>query len=231
MTNDEMLSRISHLVADGEQDQAIEAVDEAIKMGIPLLDILNKGGTEGMNIVNERYDSGDAYLPELVIAGDTMTSVVEKIFSLMDSREERVGTVVIGQAEGDVHDIGKNVVAAMLRVNGFEVHDLGTDVSVKKFVEKGLEVQADILAMSTLMTASMPYMEDLPKYLRDIGRSEDFLYIVGGGPVTPEFAQRIGANGWGRSAFDAVKICKRLIANAKGGNHDFLVVDVAAGLQ
>lgn len=229
--HEELLKRISELVAEGEEEAALAAVDEALEAGIPPLTVLNDGGTKGMDIVNERYDNGDAFLPELVIAGDTMTKVVEKIFSSMEAADiKKIGTVVIGQAEGDVHDIGKNVVCAMLKVNGFEVHDLGADVPVKKFAEKAEEVSADIIAMSTLMTASMPFMRDLPGYLLDTNKREQYFYIVGGGPVTKEFAQEIGADGWGRSAFDAVKICKKLIEYGKPLENT-IVVDISAGLE
>lgn len=227
----EILVKLSQLVADGDEDGALKAVDEALAAGIPPLEVLNEGGTKGMNIVNERYDEGEAYLPELVVAGDTMTKVVEKIFENIPAGEvKRAGTIVIGQATGDVHDIGKNVVCAMLRVNGFEVHDLGADVPVKKFWETAKEVKADVIAMSTLMTASMPFMRDLPKMLSEVSQREDYFYIIGGGPVTTEFASEIGADGWARSAFDAVKLCKTLIEkhSPAAGTH---LVDLAAGID
>lgn len=228
---EELLKKISELIAGGEEDEAAKAVQEALKQGVEPMVILNEGAARGMDIVSRQYTEGEAFLPELVLAGDAMSQVLKIIFAEMNSDQiakTKVGTVVIGQAKGDVHDIGKNVVAALLAVNGFEVHDLGIDVSVKEFLEKAKEVNADIIGMSTLLTTSLPYLEDLKRYIQDTGNGNKFRYIVGGGPVTPEFATKIGANGWARNAFDCVELCKTLMANTSFAQSEIVLIDSEA---
>jgi trimethylamine corrinoid protein len=225
---EEILKKIGQLVAEGEDEEAIASVREAIAMGIDPLVILNEGAAKGMDIVSAQYSSGEAYLPELVLAGDAMTGVIQVIFDAMGTEKaekSKVGKIVLGQAKGDVHDIGKNVVAALLAVNGFEVYDLGIDVPVKNFLEKAKEVNADIIGASTLLTTSLPYLSDLKQYISDTGNGEKYRYIVGGGPVTPDFAKKIGANGWARNAFDCVDMCKQLMADKDFSKHEIILVD------
>lgn len=231
MKQDEVLKKISALVAEGDGDAALEAVKEAFAAGIDPLIVLNDGAAKGMDIVSEQYSAGDAFLPELVLAGDAMSAVIEVIFANMSKEQaeaSKQGTIVIGQAKGDVHDIGKNVVAALLAVNGFEVHDLGIDVPVKAFYDKAQEVGADIVAMSTLLTTSLPYLDDTVRYLTDTGVRGKYHIIVGGGPVTPEFATRIGADGWARNAFDCVELCRKLMAKGNPGKDAIVLVDSEA---
>jgi methanogenic corrinoid protein MtbC1 len=193
--------------------------------------ILNEGASKAMDIVGEQYNSGEAYLPELVLAGDAMTAVMNLLFSKMDKEQAaatRAGTIVIGQAKGDVHDIGKNIVSALLAVNGFEVHDLGIDVPVKKFIETAKEVDADIVLVSTLLTTSLPYLSDTLQYIVDSGYRNKWYYGVGGGPVTPEFTKRLGADGWARTAFDCVEMCRTFMARKTPGQGELILVDSEA---
>ena len=231
MANEELLKKIAELVAEGEADEAVEAVKEAFTQGVDAVTVLNEGASKGMDVVSEQYSSGEAYLPELVLAGDAMSAVIEVIFGNMsaeDAEKSKQGVVVIGQAKGDVHDIGKNVVSALLSVNGFEVHDIGIDASVKSFYEKAEEVNADIVGISTLLTTSLPYLSDTLQYLKDTGTRDKRFFIVGGGPVTPDYAKQIGADGWSRTAFDCVDMCKKLMAQGGPGKHDILIVDSEA---
>lgn len=225
---DELLKKLSVAIAEGESDEAVALVKQAVDLKIPAMEILNNGAAKGMDIVNERYDNGEAFLPELIVSGDAMSDAIKVIFEAMDPAEielTKMGTVVIGQAKGDVHDIGKNIVGALLSVNGFEVHNLGIDVPVKEFIQKAEEVNADIIAMSTLLTTSLPYLEDAIKYLEDTGKRNKYFYIVGGGPVTPEFAEGIKADGWSRNGFDAVELCKKLMKKEKRGVGQIEIVD------
>jgi corrinoid protein of di/trimethylamine methyltransferase len=228
---EDILKRISELVAEGEGDEAVEAVKEAFAAGLDPLVILNEGAAKGMDIVSEQYSAGEAFLPELVLSGDAMSAVIEVIFANMSQEQaaaSKQGVIVIGQAKGDVHDIGKNVVSALLAVNGFEVHDLGIDVSVKAFYDKAEEVGADIVAMSTLLTTSLPYLDDTVRYLTDTNTRNKYHFIVGGGPVTPEFASKIGADGWARNAFDCVELCRKLVAKGNPGGDAIVLVDSEA---
>lgn len=231
MANEEILKRIAELVAEGDEEEAVEAVKQAFAAGLDPLVILNEGAAKGMDIVSEQYSAGEAFLPELVLSGDTMSAVIEVIFANMSKEQaaaSKQGVIVIGQAKGDVHDIGKNVVAALLSVNGFEVHDLGIDVPVKAFYDKAQEVGADIVAISTLLTTSLPYLEDTVRYLTDTNTRSKYQFIVGGGPVTPEFAGKIGADGWARNAFDCVDLCRKLIARGNPGVNSTMIVDSEA---
>ncbi len=233
MTNDEILKKLADLVAEGEEEEAVETVKEALAAGIPPLTVLNKGASAGMDVVSAQYSAGEAFLPELVLAGDAMSAVIEIIFENMSSEDaaaSKQGVVVLGQAKGDVHDIGKNVVSALLAVNGFEVFDLGIDVEVKAFIEKAKEVNADIIGVSTLLTTSLPYLQDTLQYIKDTGNRDKYHFIVGGGPVTPEFAQQMGADGWSRTAFDCVEMCKELMAKGHPGQGGTLLIDSEGGV-
>ncbi len=231
INQEELLLKISQAVAEGDEAESVELVKEALAGGMDPLHVLNEGASKGMDIVSEQYNNGEAFLPELVLAGDSMSAVISLIFDAMGTEERaaaRQGTVVIGQAKGDVHDIGKNIVSALLAVNGFEVHDLGIDVPVKTFFDKSIEYNADIVAMSTLLTTSLPFMQDTLAYIRDTGNRDKRFFIVGGGPVTPEFASKIGADGWARNGFDCVDLCKKLMAQGKPGQNATMIVDSEA---
>jgi trimethylamine corrinoid protein len=228
MSNKEILDRIADLVAQGNGEGAAEAVKEAFDAGISVTEVLNDGAQIGMNRVGDDYSEGRAFLPELVLAGDAFGLLLGVIFENMDEEEAAAnmrGKVLIGQASGDVHDIGKNIVIALLAVNGFEVVDLGINVPVKTFYEKAEETKADIIGISSLLTTSMPFMKDTVQYFIDTGTREKYRFIVGGGPVTPEFASKIGANGWGRTAFDCVNLCKRLMDRDEPAGPDPIFID------
>lgn len=225
---EEILDKIKVAVSEGEEDDAVCYVNEAIAMGIDPMIVLNEGAAKGMDIVGQMYNAGEAYLPELVLAGDAMSAILKIIFSDtngVNNTANKKGTIVIGQAKGDVHDIGKNIVSALLAVNGFELHDLGTDVSVKEFITKAQELNADIIAVSTLLTTSLSFLADTVTYAADSGIRDKVNIIVGGGPVTKEFAASMGADGWSRSALDAVELCKKIMQGKVGGQGDIILVD------
>ena len=231
MTKEEILAKIADAIAEGEEDDAVDYVKEAFGMGLDPMTILNDGAGAGMDKISNDYSNGDAFLPELVLAGDAMTAVNDIIFEEISKSGDagsKKGVVVIGQAKGDVHDIGKNVVSALLACNGCEVHDLGIDVPVKKFFEAAIEYKADIVAMSTLLTTSLPFMDDTLRYIADTGNRSKMFYILGGGPVTPEFAAKVGADGWSRTAFDCVELCKKLMEKGNPGADPIILVDSEA---
>lgn len=231
MTPEEILAKIAEAIVDGDEDETVEQVEAAYAAGLDSMTILNKGAGVGMDTISEQYNNGDAFLPELVLAGDAMTAANKVIFEHMASEggaSQKKGKIVIGQAKGDVHDIGKNVVSALLACNGYEVIDLGIDVPVKKFYDTAIAEKADIVAMSTLLTTSLPFMDDTLRYIADTGNRENFFYILGGGPVTVEFATKIGADGWSRTAFDCVELCNKLMAKGNPGKDPIIVVDSEA---
>lgn len=215
---EQILERLAAAIIDCDADKAKEVAQEALDAGIPALEAIEKGAAKGLEIISAKFSAGEVYLPELTLAGDAMKevlTVLEKALLAEKANTPVLGKVVIGTVYGDLHDIGKNIVAALLSVNGFEVHDLGINVETKKFIEKAKEVGANIIAASTLLTTSMPYQKDLVQYLQDAGLRDKYYYVVGGGPVTPEWAREIKADGHGRTATDAVEVCKRLVKSGK----------------
>ncbi len=221
MSERELLDRIKQLLAEIEIDKVKEAVHEALKAGIPPLKIIEEGLAEGMRIVGERFERGEYFLAELVAAGETFKEILEELRpQLLASGEvgRKLGKVVIGTVRGDLHDIGKNIVAIMLESAGFEVYDLGVDVPPEEFVKKAKEVDADIVAMSALLTTTMIEMRNVIEELKKAGIRDRVKVIVGGAPVTEEYAREIGADGYAEDAVKAVEVCKRLVEElrAKG---------------
>jgi dimethylamine corrinoid protein len=163
-------------------------------------------------IVGEKFDEGEFYLPHLVLAGDAMIeagAVLEASIPKEQIKHKRV--VVIGTVEADLHSVGKNIVAMMMKSGGFEVHDLGVDVKSGAFINKAKEVNADIIAVSSLLTTTMPYQRELVEDLASMGLRERFKVIVGGGPITKEWADKIGADGYGRDASEAITVARALV--------------------
>ncbi len=168
-------------------------------------------------VVGQKFDSGEYFLPHLVLAGDAMTAagaVLEAAIPTAKLQAKKV--VVIGTVEADIHSVGKNIVAMLLKSAGFVVHDLGVDVKTGTFLAKAQEVQADIIALSSLLTTTMPYMREVIEDLQAAGLRARFKVLVGGGPVTPEWATQIGADGYGRDAVEGVAVARRLVAPAGG---------------
>jgi methylmalonyl-CoA mutase cobalamin-binding domain/chain len=181
------------------------------------MDLIRAAIQPAMDQVGQSFDNGDIFLPELIRTGDAGKAALDHILPRLssdDASAARAGTVVIGTMFGDNHDIGKNVVGALLVANGFKVVDLGINAPPTKFLEAAGKEQADIIAASTLITTALPYQREIVQLLKDSGRRNNHYVVVGGGPVTPEWARQIGADGYGRDAKDAVEVCLRLIDSA-----------------
>jgi corrinoid protein of di/trimethylamine methyltransferase len=215
----EILKRLCDTIVDCDVDKAAAVAQEALDAGIPALEAIQNGAAKGLDIIGNRFSTGEAYLPELILAGDAMKAVFEVLNKALESEDAgsqaNLGKVVIGTVSGDLHDIGKNIVGAMLGINGFQVYDIGIDVAPKEFVKRAQELGANIIASSTLLTTSMPYQQDIVQYLEDSGLRDKFYYIVGGGPVTAEWTMQIKADGHGYTATDAIEVCKRLVKSGK----------------
>lgn len=226
---EQILKRLTDAIVDCDSDEAKKVAQEALDAGVSALEAIEKGASKGLEIISARFSAGEAFLPELTLAGDAMKEVINVLSkALADEKADTpvLGKVVIGTVFGDMHDIGKNIVAGLLSVNGFEVYDIGINVEVKKFLEKAREVGANIIATSTLLTTSMPYQDDLAKYLEDAGVRDQYYYIVGGGPVTADWAAKINADGHGRTATDAVEVCKQLVkSGVKPGSFEPIIYE------
>ena len=225
---EEILDRLAKAIIEGDPELASAAAREAVAAGIPPLEAIEKGANRGLEIVGDRFGKFEIFLPELILAGDAMNAalpVLLESLSAAEAKSLRQGKVVIATVTGDIHDIGKNIVSALLTVNGFEVIDLGVNIDVKQIIHKAEDSKADIIALSTLLTTSLPYQKDVVKYLEDAGKRDRYFVIVGGGPVAPDWAKQIGADGYGRTAAHAVELCKRLVAECKPHMTDPLVYD------
>lgn len=208
----EIVDQIRDKMIDCQTEQVLELVPKAIDQGIDASTIVNEGLTAGIRVLGDRFEKGEAFLPELAVAAETMKQALEFLEPhLAKATEEKaLGTIVIGTVQGDIHDIGKSIVATMLTVAGFAVYDLGVEVTPTEFIEKTKEVNADIIAMSALLTTTMDRMQETIDLLRKEKLADHVKIMVGGAPVSQSFAERIGADGYGVDFNQAVKIAKRL---------------------
>jgi 5-methyltetrahydrofolate--homocysteine methyltransferase len=216
------LQRIQEAIITGDVQAAPLATVEAIDAGIDPLSILNEGLMAGADVVGRKFQAGESFLPELMLTGRALKAamgVVEPklktLYANDPSSQADTGIVVIATVKTDIHDIGKNIVASMLTASGFDVHDLGVDIPIKSIIARAQEVDADIIGCSALLTTSMPFMRDLIDLLGAMGERQRFIVMVGGASVTPEFAERIGADGTAPNAVQAVQVARKLIREAR----------------
>ncbi|KGK83248.1 methyltransferase [Desulfosporosinus sp. HMP52] len=190
-------------------DKVVSLVDAEVKSGTDVSEILSKGLIAAMDEVGQRYSEGEFFVPEMLMAAKAMKGGLEVLKPLLSQGDsERKGTIIIGTVKGDLHDIGKNLVSMMMEGAGFEVYDLGVDVDTDKFIANAKEKKADIICMSALLTTTMPFMEVTVKAIREQGLS--IKTMVGGAPVSEDFANKIGADGWSTDAPGAVETARRL---------------------
>jgi len=216
MTTD-IVSSIRDELINCQTDVVLDLVRKGISEGITASTIVNKGLTAGIRVLGDRFEQGEAFLPELAVAAEIMKQSLEFLEPHLAKSvdEEALGTIVIGTVQGDIHDIGKSIVATMLTVAGFTVHDLGTDVSPEVFVSKAKEVNAQIIAMSALLTTTMERMQETVDLIAHENLKDQVKVMVGGAPVSQQFADKIGADGYGVDFNQAVAIAKRLTGHTK----------------
>jgi len=210
----EILKRLQEAVILGEPDQARELATQALEAGVAPLTAIEEGLNPGMQVVGDKFERGEFFIPDLMMAAEAMKAamvVFEPV--LMARREQRqvLGTVVIGTVEGDIHEIGKSLVATMLAAAGFQVHDLGVDVPASAFVERVQESGANVVGLSALLTTTMRNQEIVIEALKEAGLREQVLVIIGGAPTSPEWARTIGADAYAENANEAVSVVKRLV--------------------
>ncbi len=204
---------LTKAVVEGDSDASVELIKKAMDMGISATQILGKGLLPGMEIIGERFEKDEIFLPELLMAANTMKAAVALLRpELSKSKAPPIGKYVVGTVEGDAHDIGKNIVGMMLEQNGWEVTDLGTDVPTEKFCSVIEEGSFDILGLSALLTVTMPVMDDIIKALKTAGLRDKVKIMVGGAPVTQSFANQIGADAYAKDAVEAARKAKSLIS-------------------
>ena len=205
------LKALADAVINGDQNKALEITKAALEEGTAAKDVLDNGLIAGMDVVGERFKKNEIYIPEVLISARAMKMAMEVLEpELVKAGVEPVGKLLIGTVQGDLHDIGKNLVAMMLKGAGFEVIDLGVDVGPEKFVEQVKEAKAQLIGMSALLTTTMPGMEKTIKAVKDAGIPVKVM--IGGAPVTQDYADRIGADGYAPDAASAVDLAKSLVA-------------------
>jgi 5-methyltetrahydrofolate--homocysteine methyltransferase len=196
-----------------DADNLTQMVDAAIADNVPATDILNKGLIAGMDIVGEKMENGDMFIPEVLMAAQAMGSCVEKLKPLLGEGEDtQSASVLIGTVKGDLHDIGKNLVAMMMESAGMDVHNLGVDIAPEDFVSQIKEKNARIVCLSALLTTTMPMMKQTVDAIVESGLRDQVKIMVGGAPVTQAFCEEIGADGFAPDAGSAAKMAKSFVA-------------------
>lgn len=204
------LKALSEAIIKGNQKAAVDMTRQALTEGMDPARILGDGLIAGMNVIGVRFKANEVYIPEVLIAARAMKMAMEVLEpKLVEAGVQPLGKAIIGTVQGDLHDIGKNLVVMMLKGAGFEVVDLGVDVSPDKFVEKAKETKAGIIGLSALLTTTMTAMEKTIRALKEAGISAHTM--VGGAPVTQAYADKIGADGYAADAATAVDVAKKLL--------------------
>jgi len=204
----EILAKLRDSIVNLDIDGVKKASEEALAAGMPAYKAVVEGMAKGMEIVGQKYEDGEYFLAELIMAGETMKegmAVLEPYLKAGDI--EAAGKVVIGTVRGDLHDIGKNVVVTLLKAANFDIIDLGVDVSAEQFVQAVREHNPDIVAMSALLTTTMIEMEKIVKELEKAGLRDKVKIIIGGAPITSEYAEKIGADAAAKDAVEGVRTC------------------------
>jgi corrinoid protein of di/trimethylamine methyltransferase len=199
---------------EGDEDAAKAAAQECLAAGISPVEAVEAGLRDGLRIVGEKFERLEVFLPEMIMAadaGNAVMAVLEPALEAGGQHASSPGIVVIGTAKGDIHTIGKNILTMLLRLAGFQVHDLGEDVSAITFMEQSKRLSADIIAISALMTSTMPGQREVIKLLNDVGDRESVRVMVGGAPVTQEWADQIGADGYSETASGAAALALQLV--------------------
>jgi len=210
------LQKLYDAVLNGDQKTAVAVTQEALAEGIAPLELITKYMIPAMDEVGRRFECEEYFVPELLLSARAMKGALELLRPLLvASGAQPAGRVVIGTVKGDLHDIGKNLVASMLEGGGFEVIDLGADVAPEKFIQAVQEKVAQIVALSALLTVTMPSMRKTIDALREAGVRDKVKVMVGGAPVTPQFAREIGADGYGENATAAVALARQFVQAAQ----------------
>ena len=205
-------SKLSQNVQKGNARMTNKLVQEALENGVEASVILEKGLIPALNEVGVKFKNNEIYVPEMLLAGKAMSAgikVLEPLWSLTGAKP--IGTAVIGTVRGDIHDIGKNLVKITLRGIGIEVYDLGVDVSAQDFINKAEEVNADLVCLSALLTTTMPEIGEVIKEFKKAGIKEKYIFMIGGAPVTSNFAKRVNADYYTADAASAARLAEKIL--------------------
>ena len=212
MVDQQIIKDAIKSIVEHDEAKAVEITKNFIEAGNDPMEIMTEGFIPGIGEVGDQFGRGLLFLPGLVQSADVMKKVTELVNDALPEKTlAKPGVVVIGTVKGDIHDIGKGIVVALLRANGLVVHDIGRDVDTEKFIEQAVKVEADVIGTSTLLTTTMGHQKDLEQALKKAGLRERFKTIVGGAPVTARWAAKIGADAYAEDAQDSVVKIKALI--------------------
>ncbi len=215
MGDEGIFEQLKQSIVDQDEDAVLEAVNKALADGVDAKTIIDKGLLPGLNVIGEQFENEDIFLPELMqaaLAFQAAMGILEPKIKEAGGEGPKKGKIVLGTVKGDLHSIGKNILKLLFETSGFEVWDLGIDVDLFKFIDKAKEVDADIIAMSALLTTTLVGQRDVIEALKDQGARDQFKVIIGGGATTAEWADTIGADGWAGSAYEAVNLATRLVS-------------------
>jgi len=212
---DDFLTRCKQAVLAGDRERAVQLAREGLDGDLDVLDVIENGFSQGIRRAGELWESGDYFLPELAFSAETMKAAMEVLRPALLgrlSKEKSKGIVVIGTIQGDIHDIGKTLVATMLAANGYRVIDLGADVPYERFVEEAKSMEADLVCMSALLTTTMIGHKEVIQKLKDAGLRDRVKVLVGGAPTSGAWASEIGADGYAENAVEAVHMADALLS-------------------
>ena len=212
--SEELLARMDKAIVEGNKEEAERLAKESLEQKMDLNEVVEKGYIQGIQKVGDLWERGEYFLPELITSAEAMKAAMAVLQPEMEKAQiatKSQGKVVIGTVEGDIHDIGKSLVASMLSANGFDVIDLGADVKLEEFIEKAESENADFICLSALLTTTMLGQKKVVELLKEKNLSDRFIVLVGGAPVNQKWADDIGADGYAENAMTAVKVAKKLM--------------------
>ncbi|MBD3413652.1 MAG: dimethylamine corrinoid protein 3 [Candidatus Aminicenantes bacterium] len=207
------LSQMKQAIVKGDKEKAQKLARQAVEDDLNLNDVIEEGFVPGIQEAGNLWEKGEYFLPELITSAESMKAVMSLFQPELEKKNlkaKSLGTVIIGTIEGDIHDIGKNLVASLLSANGFDVKDLGADVKISEFIQKAENEEADFICVSSLLTTTMLKQKDMIKMLKSKNLYGKFKVLVGGAPVNKKWAQDIGADGYAENAMSAAKLAKTL---------------------
>lgn len=215
MSEEELINEIRNSIKNLDREEALKLTNIAINKKMDILEIIEKGFGEGIKIVGDLWENGEFFLPELMMGGKILEECMNLLIPHLQSGVTRkvLGKVVIATIEGDIHSIGKTIVATMLKAYGFEVYDLGVDVPPKVIIDEAIKKDMDIIAVSSLLTTTMVRQKSVVQLLEDKGIKDKFKVILGGAPVTERWVKECGADGYAENAIAAVQLAKTMMKN------------------
>ncbi len=209
MREQDLLEKMAQAIIALDKDAAVAAAKEAVSSGMSPIKAIEQGLQPGIQTVGDRFESFEMFLPELIGSADTFKAameVLEPLIAEMSGEQQSSGTVVMGTVKGDIHKIGKDIVVLLLKTRGFNVIDLGEDIKASEFLKSALDHQADIIGLSALLNTTMPAQQDVINLFKEQGIRDDYVILVGGAPISQNWADEIGADGYAKTAEEAVKM-------------------------